>query len=273
MQGFTIIEVTLFLAVSGLLMMGILGGAMSGINQQRYRDATTTLQSQMHQLYIDTLNVHSLSVNQDLECIEPSGSAASGIRGRTGCLLLGRFMQIDTGGNYEVYNVVSTQVQSIGTVAGCAAEDARGIDVFAGCGLQVDAANVESGSVGWGATLSWPREGGGSRPHPDSDPNRLGAERELALLVLRSPNTGHVYTFTGDRAEEQPSTNYLQALIRNGREGEYHGTTHRVVCVDPTGMTIAEPMAILIRQNATSSQHIELVSGNLIGESGWDTRC
>ena len=46
-KGFTIIEVMLFLALSGLLLVGVLGGLGDNISRQRYNDAVQDVVNMM----------------------------------------------------------------------------------------------------------------------------------------------------------------------------------------------------------------------------------
>jgi len=55
--GFTVIEVMLFLAVTGLLAVGILVGSGVAIGQQRYRDSVNTLKSYIQQQYSEVTSV------------------------------------------------------------------------------------------------------------------------------------------------------------------------------------------------------------------------
>ncbi len=50
-KGFTIIEVMLFLALSGLLLVGVLGGLGDNISRQRYNDAVQDIVSMMRDQY------------------------------------------------------------------------------------------------------------------------------------------------------------------------------------------------------------------------------
>jgi type II secretory pathway pseudopilin PulG len=56
-RGFTVIEVMLFLAVTGALAVGILVGAGVSIGQQRYRDSVNSLKSTIQDRYNQTTNV------------------------------------------------------------------------------------------------------------------------------------------------------------------------------------------------------------------------
>ena len=50
-RGFTIIEVMLFLALTGLLLVGILGGLGGNIARQRYNDAVQDLANILRDQY------------------------------------------------------------------------------------------------------------------------------------------------------------------------------------------------------------------------------
>lgn len=264
-QGFTIIEVTLFLAISGLMVAGIIAFSMGNINQQRYRDTITTFQADLQQLYADTISVNNTRVGGSGE-----GVCNTEARGNSRCIVLGRYMAVNTAGDYTTYNVMATNNT-------CKIEQGGSdLDVLSRCIVRIDRDTSDSGSIGWGSSLGWPRTGSGGRGDGGSD--RLGQARAFSMLVLRSPESGHVYTFTADAGST--STAYINQMVRPGRTsdghpggGQFHGRGNRTICMEPAGFNIAEPMAILIRANASNAQHVELVSPGLLAETGVTTRC
>jgi prepilin-type N-terminal cleavage/methylation domain-containing protein len=67
-SGFTIIEVVLVLAVSGFLLMIVLGSASVGVNTQRYRDSVNTLAAIVQQEFTNTTNpMNTKSVDEMCE--------------------------------------------------------------------------------------------------------------------------------------------------------------------------------------------------------------
>lgn len=59
-KGFTLIEVMLFLAISGLLLMGVLGGTYSSIARQRYNDSVRGFAEFLRQVYGEVISPESL---------------------------------------------------------------------------------------------------------------------------------------------------------------------------------------------------------------------
>ena len=100
--GFTIVETMLFLAVAGLLTMGILVGSGAAINQQRYRDSVNSLKSFVQDQYSDVTNVVNSRDNQwscgsNADVVE-AGDAEAQARGTSNCVLLGRYITVDNTG-------------------------------------------------------------------------------------------------------------------------------------------------------------------------------
>ena len=60
-KGFTLIEVLLFLAVTGLLFLGVTLGVQNSIYQQRYNDMVQGFANFLRNIYDEVLNVQSLS--------------------------------------------------------------------------------------------------------------------------------------------------------------------------------------------------------------------
>ena len=54
--GFTLIEVSLFLAITGLLFLGVTLGVQNSIYQQRYNDAVQSFANFLGNIYDEVLN-------------------------------------------------------------------------------------------------------------------------------------------------------------------------------------------------------------------------
>lgn len=59
-KGFTIIEVTLFLALTGLMLIGVLGGTYASIASQRYNDSLRSFAEFLRKIYAEVLSPESL---------------------------------------------------------------------------------------------------------------------------------------------------------------------------------------------------------------------
>ena len=68
-RGFTLIEVSIFLAITGLLFLGITIGVQNSIYQQRYRDAVESFADYLRNAYASVLNVQSNGTGRTGEAI------------------------------------------------------------------------------------------------------------------------------------------------------------------------------------------------------------
>jgi len=59
-DGFTLIEVMLTLAITGLMLVGIIGGSYTSIARQRYNDALNSFAEYLSRVYSETLSPESL---------------------------------------------------------------------------------------------------------------------------------------------------------------------------------------------------------------------
>lgn len=116
-RGFTIIEVMIFLAISGFLLVGIMAGTSASISRQRYQSAVQELSEFLRTQYSAVVNaqIQFRAVDDQAYCfsqlfdqIDLSGGAAkwasptgidahaldaiSDTRGRTDCTLYGRMV-------------------------------------------------------------------------------------------------------------------------------------------------------------------------------------
>ena len=103
--GFTIIEVMLFLAITGMLAAAILVGSGIAIGQQRYRDSVGSLQSYIQQQYNKVTNVtndrdRAWTCDSNGTVTQVENASAGEPRGTTECVVLGRLVTIAT--NYKL---------------------------------------------------------------------------------------------------------------------------------------------------------------------------
>lgn len=234
--GFTIVEAMLFLAVSGLLTMGILVGSGVAIGQQRYRDSVNSLKSFVQDQYADVTNVVN-SRNSLWTCdangtvIEASGSDAQP-RGTSNCVLLGRYVTVDTTGK------VLTSANVIGYRTPGAVQATSDIEELqSNYRLQISPLDQETGEVKWGAQIVQPKT---TTPMP------------FSLLVLRSPLSGSIVTFAA-QGEQTPTALVAPANV----------TTQHNLCVNAdVGTFVGQRLAVRIDAHATNQAAISIPTEN-----------
>lgn len=239
--GFTIIEVMLFLAITGALAVAILVGAGASIASQRYKDAVATLQSDVQQQYEDAVSV----VNDRQVAID----GCTENRGRSDCVLLGKLMTITSGGRISQYRVYGVEP---GRSANPSAAYRDEYDVLRSYVPRVVDANAQESDMEWGTGIARPTRGEGAGSAP----------LDIGILVLRSPQSGLVYTFTREDATITELTDLINVDAANRR---------RNICVAPSGWTVADTLALTLAANAASANAIEIRSNNMMDSEG--TEC
>lgn len=272
--GFTIIEVALFLALSGILMIGLVAGANSSIARQRYNDSVNSFAEFVRGVYADTLNVSS-DKNPDY-----AGDRA----GRTTTAVYGKLISIgEEGAGDTVYvydlvgNAVSSSSVSSTRIIDMMHESTINANIFQNDCSATPASctstfyRMTSYAVPWEAALSRGRDAGSSN----------GSRFHGTILIVRSPVTGNIrtYTFNHDHTDvknqlnsEHISTNfhtqsatgqdysnfkkYLTKLastsIGNGGENEM------IICVDSDDNPGPNRRGVKIAVRAANSSGVTL---------------
>ena len=258
--GFTIIETMLFLAITGLLIAGMLVGVGTSINVQRYRDSVISLKSLLQDQY-SQIN----SVNNDRDgtwscdaAAQTSQGSAPEARGQSDCVILGRYVTI-----------VDNDITVV-PVTGAQSSVVTGNDVYIlknGYKLGLWAAGEQKSTLDWGTKIAWPVSGGGSASHA------VGSSRSIAILMVRSPDSGSVYTFTSDTipTDDSISKGGLSGMLVSA--DAIPGQGERTICVDPNGLVITQRQAVFIHSFATNDSAIESRSNDVIQSLGGDTKC
>lgn len=232
--GFTIIEVMLFLAITGMLAAAILVGSGIAIGQQRYRDSVGSLQSYIQQQYNKVTNVtndrdRAWTCDSNGTVTQVENASAGEPRGTTDCVVLGRLVTIDeTGTNLKASVVVGyrnpagvTQTSDIDEIA-------------TNYKLGIAAIDQDDQSVSWGAEVVKPLT---STPMP------------LSILIVRSPLSGAMMTFT----KEGVQTN-LGSMIDVANV-----SVQRDLCINAdAGSFVGKRMEIRIEPFASSQSSIQI---------------
>lgn len=245
-SGFTIIETTLFLAVTGLLILLIVAGTGSGINAQRYRDSVENFKSLLQQQYASLSSVQN-SRGDELSCgpsaVAESVDGASQTRGQSECVLVGKYMRIDRT-DIRIYNVLAYQIGSSQTDD----IDSMRLDYV----MNASELGAERRQVEWGSQIAWAQAG-------DIDQNANTTPRTMGILFIRSPASGQVYTFTTDTIT--PLDNITPQYFSETIAGEFDdgvGQADRYICIESGGLATTGAMGIYIAPYAAGPAGIEV---------------
>ncbi|HEY0965214.1 MAG TPA: type II secretion system protein [Candidatus Saccharimonadales bacterium] len=241
-RGFTIIEVMLFLAISGLLAALLMTGWVSRVNTERYRDSVVTLQSFLQQQYNLVYNVEN-ERSSELQCTsDAEAEPGSEPRGQSDCVLLGRFISVKTTGQngtkltvqpiigYEAPIPASPQPSSLLELLGEEHYKAKVTSVDLGL-------SSSELTVPWGAEFD----------------NENGASfgEDFSIAIIRSPldGTAHTYATT-------TSTDDLNTLLTNGTEDQQID-----MCLDSGTVFSGQRMKVIIRAFASSQNGVTTEAG------------
>jgi hypothetical protein len=201
-SGFTIIEVMLFLGVTGLLAVGILVGSGLAIGQQRYRDSVNSLKSFIQDQYSETSNViNSRAGNwacNGAGTIDETVVGGGQARGTSECVMLGRLVTVnETGMEMAVSNIVG--YQNAGAVP--AANDIS--ELVDNYSIGVSPIDQLTEQIRWGAQIVKPKT---DVPMP------------MSILIVRSPLSGAVLTFTSEGIVTNPKAIITNENLQQARD-------------------------------------------------------
>lgn len=94
--GFTIIEVLMFLAISGLLLFGALAGISGSVNNARFNDTINTTTSYFQKQYNEVSSGRNAR-DATLGCSNGNVNNGGSSVGSTKCVVLGRLLQFNIG--------------------------------------------------------------------------------------------------------------------------------------------------------------------------------
>lgn len=244
-EGFTIIETTLFLAITGLLILMIVGGVGVSLNVQRYRDAVESFKSLIQQQYSDLANVQN-GRDQNWTCdtnsVVTQGGGNDTLRGQSDCFLVGKYLRIEEG-EIAIYPVLATQRSTTVQSSDIATMQLNYT-------MNVASSDVEERSMEWGTQIAWATAG----PQDVRSPR---TPRSLGIFFVRSPESGLVYTLTSDSVPAKDSigsATFSNLLVAGAT---VPGQAARSICVESGGLFVDGDMELYLGAYATGINNVE----------------
>jgi len=249
-KGFTIVEVMLFLALSGLLLVGLLGGLGGNIARQRYNDAVQDVADIMRDQYSFVSDTQISQRENDSRCYglvaadfddegnpsqyfkskELTMSDYNSYRGRTNCVVYGAVVTINSNenGSYiETTELIGKDYETLKRDSDVNIDDrASDISILKGV---LSANNVFVHCDSDSADSCHIRSANNSRIKYTKWGTKLldtkGNTLEKTLLIFRSPRDGSIRTYVRDGVPKDNSGkaftyNQLNATS-NGRGMQY----------------------------------------------------
>ena len=225
-RGFTVIETMLFLAISGLLAVGIIGGTGYAINLQRYKDAVNSLQSYVQSEYgmvANTQNDRATLLTCSSGVLSTDGAGQP--RGATNCLIIGRLITVAADGKS-----LHAQTVYAGTDS---SEQPDDISALKNATLFVsDIAQAPADyALEWGTAVALP---GGATP------------AGYQILIARSPMSGAIRTFIAEQGLQ------LADMIADTTRLD------QVFCVDSSGLVTFGNRGVKIMKDAAGASAIKV---------------
>lgn len=248
-SGFTIIETMLFLAVTGLLIMGALIGTGTALANQRYNDAVETFKGQIQAQYAELGSVKNGRANTWACGSDARPVEGSEPRGQSECTIVGRYMLINQG-EISIFSVLARERP----IAPDRANDVMTLRL--NYNFNVDELS-EDRTMEWGTEIARP-----TSETANTTPASLG------ILFIRSPESGTIYTFTSNNVPADASaitTATFTDMMSEASDVANQGMGERSICVKSGGLIQGGDRSIYLTSRAASASAVEVRNNSMAG--------
>lgn len=191
-KGYTVVEVTLFLGVSGLLFLVAIFATGSTIRNIRFSDSGFSLESFVQKQYDNVLNGVNTRGDQ-IVCNSGVIGAGSQTPGTSNCFFMGKLLLFKQGEyNITSYNIIGTEPAGLNL----SQSDEQLIAAYQP--TIVTDSEVENYPIPWHAYIS------GIRRVSTADPSPLATN---ALALIRSPRSSRIVSYTYKEPAAVPNIN------------------------------------------------------------------
>lgn len=212
-HGFTIIELSLFLGVSTLLLVGLLSGITASVNRQRFTDSMQSTQAFLQQQFSETINVvnNRPSSQAGADC----GATGTNEIGASSCIVIGKALYFQPNDDKVISYPIISQDPNVDSMGGVTDEWASIKQLSPRIENNV---NAETYNVPWAAkTTSITRVSGISISHSDTlnsgevTGGTKGNDVNY-IILLRSPYSGRtfIYGYSGGSGDIGDASNKLK---------------------------------------------------------------
>lgn len=229
-QGFTVIELMLFLGVTGALFAALMFGVNSNITQQRYRDSVVSLSTMLQGQYSEVSHTRN-ERDQTWRCAADGTVVMAPVngepRGTTDCVILGRAIEIQNNG---------TTVKTSSVIGREPAQEPTTSDIATLLAYhpKVTSFDTQERPLDWGTALY-------TTTHQPS---------MASVLVLRSPSSGLIRVFTSPSPLPADISSLISPtaateVIKNCVRGERGSLPIQSISINPR---IAGPNGVTVNQ-------------------------
>ena len=230
-NGFTIIETTLVMAITGLVAVTILAGIGSSLAHQRYTDAVNQTVSFFKSQYSRVSNISNERPSEQMCTSAGISSTGSGSeRGASDCLLLGHVVRSADGKTLSIYQVIGRR------------DPSRDVDVSAKTATQILSTSsliqgdkVDEYTIDWDSRLL--------------NPNTANAAA-FSVMIVRVPVNGVVTTYAS--GSSSTSVGSLLSTTQSDKK----------LCIDQAGFfgIGVKPMGVLIKKASSNTASVQTIA-------------
>lgn len=249
--GFTLIEVALFLAITGLLFLGITLGVQNSIFQQRYNDSIQNFAEFLRGVYGEVMNVQNVPREEiPSNCLKDGEDSKDVSIGASQCAILGKLVNFgeDDSDTIYVYDVVGSANNDISA--------GNTVDSLKVVGADVVDVNGKLYSVVDNYRPKWSAEIQNSCNGDNCDESYTRFRG--ALLIVRHPKSGTVQTLVkfGAAINVEEKKNVLSEALSN----KEFSAQQVDFCINPNGDEVNNLRAdVRIPAGARNSSGIEII--------------
>lgn len=239
-SGFTVIEVMLFLAITGVMLIGVLGGTYSSISNQRYNDSVRDFAEFLRQVYGEVISPQTIG---------GGNSDSYAIYGKA--IVFGLDNDSPTSdADHNVYTATIVGSPTIPTSSGTFMNELKAVSVQLFCGLP----STEYESTLNQYTPNWDTKINSSTGNPFKG----------TIIIARSPTSGTVHTAYSETAfsintqcqpDDRTASTTFQTAIQNNPES-FSTSSNIDFCLKSSGNRIVRDIRLTADGHNSSAVNI-----------------